>query len=76
MLKPGGVMQIMLYSAAARLRVQAQRAGFADLLQGPIDDDLLREARRRAIAPQRQGHAEIEGLLHAGWRPRFVAAQA
>ncbi len=54
-LKPGGVMQIMLYSAAARLRVQALRAGFADLLQGPMNDDLLREARRRAMARNAKG---------------------
>jgi SAM-dependent methyltransferase len=54
-LKPGGVMQVMLYSAAARLRMQALRAAFCDLLQHPISDDLLREARRRAVARNAKG---------------------
>ncbi len=48
-------MQIMRYSAAARLRVRALRAAFADLLQCPIDDDVLRESRRRAIARNTRG---------------------
>jgi SAM-dependent methyltransferase len=54
-LKPGGVMQIMVYSAAARLRVLAVRTGFADLLGQPMSDDFLREARRRAIARDAKG---------------------
>jgi SAM-dependent methyltransferase len=54
-LKPGGVMQIMVYSAAARLRVRALRARFADLQQQPLTDDSLREARRRTIAGGAKG---------------------
>lgn len=49
-LKPGGVMRILVYSTRARLRVQALRQRFTDLLSRPLDDDLLREARRRLIA--------------------------
>lgn len=53
-LKPGGVMRILVYSRLARLRVQAARTHLPDLLDRPVDDDLLREARRRLIekAPQ------------------------
>lgn len=48
-LKPGGAMRVMLYSKIARLRVQAARHHLADLLDRPVDADLLREARRRLI---------------------------
>ncbi|HEX4736253.1 MAG TPA: class I SAM-dependent methyltransferase [Allosphingosinicella sp.] len=48
-LKPGGVMRIMVYSRLGRLRVQAARRHFVDLLDRPVDDDLLREVRRRLI---------------------------
>ncbi|MEI9997206.1 MAG: class I SAM-dependent methyltransferase [Rhizomicrobium sp.] len=48
-LEPGGVMHIMVYSRIARLRVQAMRRSFADLLDRSLDDDLLREARRRTM---------------------------
>jgi SAM-dependent methyltransferase len=54
-LRPGGVMKIMLYSKVARLRVRAAQAQLADLQAGPVDDALLREARRR--------------LLDAPWNP-------
>ncbi|MEA3016183.1 MAG: hypothetical protein QOI38_905 [Sphingomonadales bacterium] len=53
-LRPGGVMRILVYSRIARLRVRAAREEIADLLDRPVSDDLLREARRRLIetAPQ------------------------
>ena len=48
-LRPGGVMQIMLYSKAARQQVETARALVADLRDRPVDDDLLRAVRRRLI---------------------------
>jgi SAM-dependent methyltransferase len=48
-LKPGGLMKVMLYSKAARENVRAARAAIADLLDAPITDDLLRSVRRRLI---------------------------
>ncbi|HEX8238779.1 MAG TPA: class I SAM-dependent methyltransferase [Allosphingosinicella sp.] len=53
-LRPGGVMQIMVYSRISRLQVRAARSVVADLLDRPVDDDLLREVRRRLMdkAPQ------------------------
>ncbi len=48
-LRPGGVMQIMVYSSIARLRVRAAQRHIADLLDRPVDADLLREARQRLI---------------------------
>lgn len=48
-LNPRGVMKVMVYSRVARLRVEAARAHIADLRGQPVDDDLLREVRRRLI---------------------------
>jgi SAM-dependent methyltransferase len=48
-LKPGGAIKVMLYSRLGRLRVRAARTRIADLLDRPVDDELLREARRRLI---------------------------
>ena len=48
-LRPGGVMSVMLYSRLARMRVHAARRRIADLLDRPVDDDLLREARGRLL---------------------------
>jgi SAM-dependent methyltransferase len=48
-LEPGGIMKVMVYSRVARLRVDAARARIADLRNRPVDDDLLREVRRRLI---------------------------
>jgi SAM-dependent methyltransferase len=48
-LRPGGVMQAMVYSRVARLGVYAARTRIADLLDRPVDDDVLREVRRRLI---------------------------
>jgi SAM-dependent methyltransferase len=52
--KPGGVMKVMLYSRVAWLRVEAAKARIADLRKQQVDDDVLRAARRRLIdeAPQ------------------------
>ena len=49
-LRPGGVMHVMIYSKLARLTVRALRATIADLDGRAVDDDLLREVRRRIIA--------------------------
>jgi SAM-dependent methyltransferase len=46
-LRPGGVINVALYSRVARLAVQAARTRFADLTGRPVDDDLVREVRRR-----------------------------
>ena len=54
-LKPGGVMHLMIYSRLARLTVRALRASIADLDKGVVDDDLLREVRRRIIARNPSG---------------------
>jgi SAM-dependent methyltransferase len=48
-LNPRGVMKIMLYSRIARLGLQAARMRVADLLDRPVDDDLLRTVRQRLI---------------------------
>jgi SAM-dependent methyltransferase len=48
-LKPGGVMKVMLYSRVARLRLAAAKTYISDLLEQPVDDDLLRAVRRRLI---------------------------
>jgi SAM-dependent methyltransferase len=48
-LKPHGLMKVMLYSHAARETVRAARAAIADLVAAPVTDDLLRAVRRRLI---------------------------
>lgn len=48
-LRPGGVMRIMLYSKLGRLKVRAAQHYLADLRDRSADPDLLREARRRVI---------------------------
>lgn len=48
-LRPGGVMRIMVYSKIARLKVRAAQRHLEDLRGRPADSDLLREARRRLI---------------------------
>jgi len=48
-LSPGGAMQVMVYSKIARLNVRAAQTLIADLRDRPVDDDLLREVRRRLI---------------------------
>jgi SAM-dependent methyltransferase len=73
-LKPGGVMHVMVYSKLARLSVRALRGVIADLDDSAIDDDLLREVRRRIIehdparAPMTRDFYSLSGvhdiLLH------------
>lgn len=48
-LKPGGAMKVMLYSRVGWLRMNAAKARIADLRQQPVDDDVLRAARRRLL---------------------------
>lgn len=48
-LAPGGVMDISVYSRLAHLAVEAARAQLSDLAVGPMNDDHLREARRRLL---------------------------
>jgi SAM-dependent methyltransferase len=48
-LKPGGVIRVMVYSKLARLLVRHWRNSIADLLDHPVDDDLVRDVRRRLI---------------------------
>src|SRR5438309_1261381 len=49
-LKPGGLLHLMLYSRLGRLRVQAARTHIRDLLEQPISDDVLRDVRERLVA--------------------------
>jgi SAM-dependent methyltransferase len=49
-LAPGGAMQVALYSKIARLPVAAARARLDGLMNEPVSDDLIREARRWLIA--------------------------
>jgi SAM-dependent methyltransferase len=48
-LRPGGIMHIMVYSRLARLWVPGARTFIRDLAQQPVSDDLLREVRRRFL---------------------------
>jgi SAM-dependent methyltransferase len=48
-LKPAGMMKVMLYSKLGRLRVRAARACLGEITQQPVTDDLLRLARRTVI---------------------------
>lgn len=49
-LRPGGVLSLLLYSRLARLAIHAARRRIADLLDEPVDDDLIRRVRARLIA--------------------------
>src|SRR5262245_61451470 len=46
-LEQGGVMRVMVYSRASRLWIAVVRGLIRDLMGRPVDDDLLREVRRR-----------------------------
>jgi SAM-dependent methyltransferase len=48
-LRPGGVMNIAVYTRIARLFIAAARSFIADLAGQPVTDDLLREVRRRFL---------------------------
>ena len=56
-LRPGGVMHVMVYSKISRMRVKALRQSLRDLEGQSMSDDLLREARRR-IALRTAGRPE------------------
>lgn len=58
-LRPGGVMKIMLYSKLARLRIRAAQAMLSGLTDQPVTDDLLREARRILIEAPRNPVANL-----------------
>lgn len=49
-LRPGGAMRVALYSSTPRLAVAAARLKLGDLVDRPVTDDLIREARRILIA--------------------------
>jgi len=49
-LKPGGAMRVALYSKTPRLAVAAARQRLGDLVDQPVTDDVIREARRILIA--------------------------
>ncbi len=49
-LKPSGVMHIMVYSKVGRMRVRGLRRALGSLVDQPVDDNLLREVRRRVMA--------------------------
>jgi SAM-dependent methyltransferase len=53
-LRPGGAMQVMVYSKIARLNVRAAQSFIADLRDRPVTDDLLREVRQRLIEKGRR----------------------
>lgn len=48
-LKPGGLMRVMLYSKLTRLPIAAARAEIGDLLAQGMTDDRLREIRARLM---------------------------
>jgi 2-polyprenyl-3-methyl-5-hydroxy-6-metoxy-1,4-benzoquinol methylase len=48
-LRPGGVMKVMVYSRIARLWLAAVRRLISDLRAEPLSDDLLRRVRQRII---------------------------
>jgi SAM-dependent methyltransferase len=48
-LRPGGVMKIMVYSRIGRLLVAAARSMVRDLASEPVNDDILRRARQRLM---------------------------
>lgn len=61
-LQPGGVMQLAFYSLIGRLGVAGARLRLADLVGVPVDDDVIRRARRRML--------EAEGDPSAAWMTR------
>jgi SAM-dependent methyltransferase len=48
-LKPGGVMHVMLYSRAGRMRVRGLQRFLGRLAEQPVDNNVLREVRRRVM---------------------------
>ena len=66
-LRPGGVMHIMVYSRLGRLRIAGARTFIRDLKQQPVSDDLLREVRRRFV--ERPEHPLAQHIMES---PDFV----
>jgi len=60
-LRPGGIMKVMVYSRITRFQVTAARSLIADLLAEPVDDDLLRRVRRRIM--ERADHAAAKRIM-------------
>ena len=60
-LRPGGLIRIMVYSRLGRLRVAGARTFIRDLAQQPVSDDLLREVRRRFL--ERQEHPLAKHIM-------------
>jgi 2-polyprenyl-3-methyl-5-hydroxy-6-metoxy-1,4-benzoquinol methylase len=53
-LRPHGVMKLAVYSQVARLLIVGARRFISDLTQKPVDDELLREVRRRFLDRPKQ----------------------
>jgi 2-polyprenyl-3-methyl-5-hydroxy-6-metoxy-1,4-benzoquinol methylase len=66
-LRPGGLMRIMLNSRLAKLRVAGARTFIRDLAQQPMSDDLLREVRRCFL--EREEHPLARPIVNS---PDFV----
>lgn len=54
-LAPRGVLRVMVYSRLARLNVRRAQTLLGELVQRPVDDDLLRAVRRRVIESDLKG---------------------
>jgi 2-polyprenyl-3-methyl-5-hydroxy-6-metoxy-1,4-benzoquinol methylase len=57
--RPGGVMKVMVYSRIARLWLAAVRPLINDLTAEPLSDDLLRRVRQRIIQRSDCGPAKL-----------------
>lgn len=72
-LKPGGVIRIMVYSKIARLGVRALRKAVEDLDGEAMSDDLLREVRRRiGLLPAMKHFASPDFFTLAGVHDLFM----
>ena len=65
-LRPGGVINIAVYTRVARLFIAGARSFIRDLAERPTSDDVLREARRRFLD---QPEHPLLGAIAAG--PEF-----
>ncbi|HEX4693393.1 class I SAM-dependent methyltransferase [Sphingomonas sp.] len=65
-LEPGGGMHVMLYSRLARLAVTAAQRQLGELMERPVDADLIREARARLIADPVVGINDSPDFFSAG----------
>jgi SAM-dependent methyltransferase len=62
-LRPGGVMEIMVYSCVARLPVDGARTFIRDLVGHEVNDDLLREVRSRLLS--RSDNPLVNFVIHS-----------